>query len=73
MNALLWIVPSIAVLGVIGQWGVGAFWVGRVVQRVDDHDRRFDETDVRLERADSKIDDHGRRIAWLEGRKHGQS
>jgi hypothetical protein len=58
--ALQWILAAVAVIGVLGQWGVGAYWAGRMAQRTETNSEEI--ADLKL-----KVSDHETRISHLEG------
>ena len=69
IQELGWMVPIVAIVGVIGQWGIGAFYAGRMDERVHSQGREIRDVKISLGRQSERLDNHEGRIAHIEGRK----
>lgn len=69
VSELGWVVPIVALIGVIGQWGVGAFYAGRMDERVHGLGREIRDIKIDQRGFEEKLSNHEGRIAHIEGRK----
>ena len=64
-----WIVPiGVALVGIVGQWGIGAFYAGRMDERVHLRGDEIRDEKIAQGRAAERLDNHEGRISHLEGR-----
>lgn len=66
--SLWWVLPAVALLGVVGQWGIGAYYAGRLTQKVDDQAGWLKRHDAELQNSAAQMLEHEGRIARVEGR-----
>lgn len=69
ISDLNWIVPIAAVLGIVGQWGVGAFYAGRMDERVRGQGFEIRDLKDKQRETDSTLVEHEGRISHIEGQK----
>ncbi len=71
VDAGAWLEAILISLGVIGQWGVGAYYAGKLTQRVTEHghDLLGLHEDVRELRG--RVDNHEGRMSAMEGFNKG--
>ena len=69
VSDLNWIVPIAALVGILGQWGVGAFYAGRMDERVRGQGFEIRELKDSKREADAKLVNHEGRISHLEGER----
>jgi hypothetical protein len=69
LQQLNWVVPIVAIVGVVGQWGIGAFYAGRMDERVHGQGREIRDLKIEHAKHDVKLDNHEGRIAHIEGRR----
>ena len=69
ISDLGWVVPVVAILGVLGQWMIGAFYAGRMDERVRGQGIEIRDLKKKTSKHDDTLVDHERRIAHWEGRK----
>jgi hypothetical protein len=69
MQQLDWVVPIVAIVGVVGQWGIGAFYAGRMDERVHSQGREIRDLKIEHAKHDVRLTNHEGRIAHIEGRR----
>jgi hypothetical protein len=62
-------VPVAAILGIVGQWGIGAFYAGRMDERLRGHGYEIRDLKDKTKDHDTQLGNHERRISHIEGRK----